>query len=165
MKRIVFIFLVFILATGTTFSQSSFGLAGVAGTKAGIDDAGMGELGFGIHARSLTELSEDFGLIGGFTYYLPSTITAAGVDSKWNYMTFNADLAFNFLNEEALRFYGFGGANYTSLSLTVGSASATSQWKFGWEAGAGVIISGHFFLEGKYESFMKQIVGTVGFYF
>lgn len=166
MKRILFIFLVLILAAGTTFSQSSFGLSGTAGTKAGIDEnTGAAKLGFGVHARMLSEIGEDFGLIGGFTYYLPSTVTLLGVETKWNYMTFNADLAFNFVKEEDFKFYGFGGGNYTSLSLTVGSASATSQWKFGWEAGAGMIIGGHLFLEGKYESFLKQIVGTVGFYF
>lgn len=165
MKRILFIILVLIMATGTTFSQSSFGLAGTAGTKTGIDENGESKMNFGVHARMLSSISESIGLIGGFTYYLPSSIMIGTTETKWNFMTFNADIALYLANEEDFKFYGLGGVTYTSARVEVGGASATSEWEFGWEAGAGVIFGEHFFIEGKYDGKLEQIVGVVGFYF
>lgn len=164
MRRILFIFVVFILASGTALSQSSFGIAGLAGTKAGVNATSSGKLGFGIHARFVSSVSDNVGLIGGFTYYLPSTITALGVETKWNYMTANADLMFYLANEDDFKFYVLGGATYTSLMVTAGGISGNTDWLFGWEAGAGVEI-GRLFIEGKYDAKLKQVVGTLGFYF
>lgn len=163
MKRILFILLLFILASGTAFSQLTFGFAGIAGTKSGVDSNLEAKFNFGGHGRVASEITDRIGFVGGFTYFWPSFVTIGSVKTRWNLLILNSDLLLYIVNEEDFQFYGLGGGTFTAFAVTSGT-NMESTSDFGWEAGAGVKI-GRVFIEGKYDSNREQIIAIVGIYF
>lgn len=164
MKKILLGLILLIFVSGTAFSQITFGVAGVAGTKAGIDSSiDDAKINFGAHARILASINDNLGFVAGFTYFLPSEAQLLGGTDEATLMEFNADLHYYLVNEAAFKFYGLGGAVFSSLKKVTSAGSDTGT-EIGWEAGAGLKL-GKLFIEAKYDNRMQQVVGLVGIYF
>lgn len=154
------------LASGTAFSQLTFGFGVIGGTKSGVDLTGSvldTKLNFGGQARLVYEFSDVIEFVGGFSYFWPSEVTIGSLKTKWDLMILNTGVLFYVVSEEDFKFYGLGGGTFTAFKVTSGT-NMESTSDFGWEAGAGVKI-GRVFIEGKYDSNREQIIAIVGIYF
>ncbi len=146
MKKTLLIIAALVMSS-VAFSQVQFGFGLATGSKSAWDkDDGDQTFGFGAHARALWNISEDFGLVGGFTYYLPTKIEGENL----NMYGFNADGHYNFIKEDDMKVYGLAG-----FSLNFYKIDDTEN-AFGFHFGAGVTYK-KFFAEAKYE-FQKEIV-------
>ena len=161
MKKILMALAVVLLTAGYSYSQVNFGLGAVAGTQSGIKTIDTEKLNFGIHARINVELTNELGIIGGASYYLPSENETLSL--KKDLIQFNADLTYSILNEGPLRIYGLGGLVFSSDKETNAGVGNTDT-EIGWEAGGGMKIS-RFFAEVKWDNREQQVVGVVGIYF
>jgi len=160
MKK-TFLFIAVLLITFSTnaFSQDiKFGAGAVIGSKAGISEDGT-KMNFGVHARGLYNLSDEFAITGGFSYFLPSKVDPA----KLTLMAFNADAMYYFMDDGDMKIYGLAGLNMAFAKIS-GGAFDVSTNDVSFEVGAGVEF-GDFFVELKYDGNMEQIQGFVGMYF
>lgn len=167
MKKTLLIIAVFLIAGSTAFSQVQFGIGGMAGTKAGMNDNFETTLNFGPHVRALFNVADRIGVTAGFSYYLPSKYSGFGADITMNYMAFNADALFYILNEDDFKVYGLGGVNYGLISLKVsegGVSDTGNEDHFDWELGGGIQV-GKIFAELKYDNSNEHIQAFLGIYF
>jgi len=168
MKKTLLIIAVFLIAGSTAFSQLQFGLGGMAGTKAGIDDNFEAKINFGPHVRALFNVGDKFGVTAGFSYYLPFKYNAFGAEVTMNYMAFNADALYYILNEDAFKVYALGGVNYGMIKLKfadmgIDDGSGTED-HVDWEVGGGIQV-GKIFAEIKYDNSNEHIQAFLGIYF
>ncbi len=160
MKKTLLI-VVALFMSSFAFSQFQFGVGGAFGSKSGVDDDGDLKMGFGPHVRALYNISEDFGVVGGFTYFFGKEV----MDKTANFYEFNVDAQYSFFKEDNIKAYALGGVNYT------GAHWDETNWGFGFHVGGGAKF-GKFFVEVKYDfeidndDFKRegQIAGTVGIY-
>ncbi|MBC35755.1 MAG: hypothetical protein CL663_06930 [Bacteroidetes bacterium] len=164
MKKILLALAVVLLTAGYSYSQVNFGLGAVAGTQSGIKTIDTENLNFGLHARLAVDLTNELGIIGGATYYLPADNDILGGSVERDLFQFNADLTYNVLNEGPLRLYGLGGLVFSSDKRVEVGQNSNTDTEIGWEAGGGVKIS-RFFAEVKWDNREQQVVGVVGIYF
>lgn len=166
MKKLLLVALVMLMASTAAFSQDIyFGIGGAAGTKSGLNDNLEAKVNFGVHARVFVDFSESLGLVGGLTYFMPTTINVlgTGVEAKMNYMQLNADALYYLVNDENMQLYGLAGINYGMAKVKVGDLEEKTNG-LNYEFGAGAKI-GKIFIEAKYEGGEKQIIAMIGIYF
>ncbi len=168
MKKTLLLVAVALFVSSTAFSQFKFGAGVTAGTKAGIkyDTKEEMKIGFGLNLKGVYNLSDDFALGFGASYFLPTKYTVDDVETKMkNNLVFNVDAMYYLMNEDDTKIYGLGGLNWNTYKKMMGTTEASHD-KFGWEVGGGVEF-GKFFVEAKYDGnkLTEQVVATVGYYF
>jgi len=168
MKKTLLIVAVFLIAGSTAFSQVQFGVGGMAGTKAGMNDNFEQTLNFGPHVRALFNVGDKFGVTAGFSYYLPVKYSGFGAEVTMNYMAFNADALYYILNDDDFKVYALGGVNYGMIKLKFadmgaddgnGTANHTD-----FEVGGGIQV-GKIFAEVKYDNSNEHFQAFLGIYF
>jgi len=159
MKKTLLIIAVLLITSSAAFSQEfKFGAGAVIGSKSGISETGT-KMNFGLHARGVYGISDQFALTAGFSYFLPSKVDPV----KLTLMGFNADAMYYFMDDNDMKIYGLGGMNIAFAKVSGGGFEASTN-DVSFELGAGVEF-GKFFVELKYDGNGEQIEGFVGMYF
>ncbi|MCT4646102.1 MAG: porin family protein [Carboxylicivirga sp.] len=181
MKKFLMVVAFFAALSMSSFAQVKFGGGLTMGSKMGINDSFNEKAGFGINARVLFDINEQFKIAPGLTYFFPGA--PDGIDlSAWQ---LNADAHYHFYSTESISLYGIGGLNYSytktkfdaqelvddlfgegagSLLGANGSAEE-SDGEIGVDIGAGISFN-QFYGEVKYDSaFEGQIALSFGILF
>jgi hypothetical protein len=175
MRKVLFLTMAMVmLAAIPAMSQLKYGGGLSLGTKAAIGDAGS-KAGIGINGRVLYALNEQFTIAPNFTFWLPSSqkysFWGDSYEIKWTVWQLNADVHYNFAEQEAFKFYGLGGLNITGWKLSYSGdyegyfGSSSSSTEIGLNLGAGTIMNDQFFGELKFDTQMEQLAITVGILF
>ncbi len=160
-----------IMAVSTAFSQIEFGIGTTAGTKLKLNDKGETQMNIGINGRGLFELSDQFFLSGGYTFFLTysfdNNIGNYTIEHNYNYALINADLNYYFLDEIDFLIYGMGGLNYGMTRIKIKQSGLPdikdTEGHFDFELGAGIRIES-LFGEIKYNNAHENLLFTIGVY-
>lgn len=165
MKKNIFLICALVVLTSSAFSQNiDLGFGATAGTKIKFDDATNITTGYGVNARAVIGISK-FGISGGVSYYLPSKYEFADTKIKNTYYSINADLHYYLIKIPKVRIYALAGLANNTLSIKTtisGNSTKTTNSNLLFEIGTG-LKAGPLYIEGKYQTKIKQFVATIGF--
>ncbi len=170
MKKTILIIVVLLIA-GSSFSQVQFGVGAVAGTKLKYNDEGNAQMNFGAHARGLFEISDEMFLTGGFSLFMPYTVSSAfsnySIEQTLTYALIQADLNYYFLDEVDFMLYGIGGVNYglamVKMKETGEPNISDTHTHFDFEFGIGARTE-TLFGEFRYDNSNENLILTIGIY-
>lgn len=99
-------------------------------------------LGIGVNAEF--GIADNLSISPSFIYYLPKSYGVV----KTNWMEFNANANYYFLNDDKFGVYGLGGLNYSNVSVKyeseifegLGIKGSSSDGRFGLNLGGGAIM-------------------------
>lgn len=165
MKKNIFLICTLIALTSSVFSQNiDLGFGATSGAKMKFDNTGITTMGYGVNARAVVGINK-FGVSGGISYYLPSKYEIADTKFKKTYYSINADLHYYLIKIPKIRIYALAGlANNTLSTKTTisGNSTKTTESNLLFEIGTG-LKAGPLYIEGKYQTKIKQFVATIGF--